>query len=437
MRAQSTNLLLRQLAQRPCCAGVLQTVSRTPTQIRHFRQTALLEATPFQPKINRFSRFEEVTQDIRGNRGRNPLDYINTHKHVTERNRVLKKRILLGVIASGVLLAAQAWIVFTADDTTASQPNRRTDRLDGPTGTNNSALANAEVIVQTKPGQPTIKLDEAGHEYIETGTSSIPHFPKYISLPSPHSKPSGALPAASESAEDEYTLLGLGIRSVSFLSIQVYVLGLYIRTADLPALQAAFVHHVNPTGSTLIPHEKDALREQLLSGDGSLEVWDTILRTAKVRSAVRIVPTRSTDFAHLRDGWVRGITARTQEASKRGVGAEFEDEGFGAAMGTFKGVFGGKGKAPKGSTVLLMRDEGGRLEVLYEAEVKQKVKGEAELKPKREVMGGIEDERLSRLVWLGLLGGKTVSSEGARKSIVDGVIELVERPIGSVGMQVL
>lgn len=437
MRTQSTSLLLRQLAQRPCCAGALPKAPRTTTQTRHFRQTALLEATPFQPKINRFSRFEESAQEIRGNRAHNPLDYVNNHKNYTERNRVLKRRILLGVIASGLIIAAQAWIVFTDDTASTSQPNSRTDRLDGPSGINTAALANAEVIVQTKPGQPTIKLDDAGHEYVETGTSSIPHFPKHISLPSPHNKPSGALPAASESAEDEYTLLGLGIRTVSFLSIQVYVLGLYIRTSDLPTLQAAFVHHVNPTGSTLIPHEKEALREKLLSGDGSLEVWDAILRTAKVRSAVRIVPTRGTDFAHLRDGWVRGITARTQEASKRGVGAEFEDEGFGAAMGTFKGVFGGKGKAPKGSTVLLMRDEGGRLGVLYEAEVKQKVKGETELKPIREVMGGIEDERIGRLVWLGYLGGKTVSSEGARKSIVDGVVELVERPIGSVGMQVL
>lgn len=372
------------------------------------------------------------------------MDYISTERHVARRNAALKKRILLGVIASGILIAIQAWIIFTTDDAASSSQNTHgKERLDGPTGTNTTALANAEVIVQTKPGQPTIKLDQSGNEYVETGTSTIPHFPKHISLPSSRTASTSVVtPASSSSDEDEYTLLGLGVRSVSFLSIQVYVLGLYIHNADLPALQAAFIHHVNPAASTLIPSEKSTLRASLLAADASLETWDVILRTAKVRSAVRIVPTRGTDFAHLRDGWVRGITARTQEAMRLGRGKEYEDDGFGAAMAEFKGVFGGKGKAPKGSTVVLMRDERGALGVVYEAEVKtaavkKEGAGGVELRPAREDMGGIKDERISRLVWLGYLGGKTVSSEGARKSIVDGVMELVERPIGSVDMQVV
>ncbi|KAL8948839.1 MAG: hypothetical protein Q9222_004998 [Ikaeria aurantiellina] len=51
-------------------------------------------------------------------------------------------------------------------------------------------------------------------------------------------------------------------------------------------------------------------------------------------------------------------------------------------------------------------------------------------------LGGLEDERISRLVWLGYLAGGNVASEEARKSVVDGVMEIVERPIGTVETQV-
>jgi hypothetical protein len=35
------------------------------------------------------------------------------------------------------------------------------------------------------------------------------------------------------------------------------------------------------------------------------------------------------------------------------------------------------------------------------------------------------------------LGGKTVASEGLRRSVVDGIMELVERPVGRVETQVV
>jgi hypothetical protein len=49
----------------------------------------------------------------------------------------------------------------------------------------------------------------------------------------------------------------------------------------------------------------------------------------------------------------------------------------------------------------------------------------------------VRDERVARLVWLGYLAGGTVASEGARRSVVEGVMELVERPIGTVETQVV
>ncbi len=75
----------------------------------------------------------------------------------------------------------------------------------------------------------------------------------------------------------------------------------------------------------------------------------------------------------------------------------------------------------------MLRDGRGKLSAWVQAEQGEEFSS----------MGELEDERVSRLVWLGYLGGKTVASEGARANIVDGIMEIVERPIGTVETQVL
>jgi len=197
-----------------------------------------------------------------------------------------------------------------------SEPKKTHERLDAPASTPEH-VEGRPVVVKEKPGQPELKVDEFGHELVPTGTSSIPFFPRTIRVPvslvsgqassTPSATPVSDRPGAGAmSGEEEYSLLGLGVRSVSFLSIQVYVLGLYVRTSDLSTLQAAFVKHArsSPSGSALIPDEKEALKKDLLDPEKSLEIWNKILKETGTRTVVRIVPTRGTDFNHLRDGWV-------------------------------------------------------------------------------------------------------------------------------------
>jgi len=284
-----------------------------------------------------------------------------------------------------------------------------------------------DVKFQGKPvlvaagGAKLLAHDEKSGEDIElipTGTSSVPHFPRTIMLPA-----SGAW---SSQSETEYTLLGLGIRTVSFLGIEVYVVGLYVQTSSLAALQARLIKDVNPLASALILGEKEKLRNSLLEAEESYKIWDALLRdtNGKISSAIRIVPTKGTDFQHLKDGWVRGITTRMQAASQKGD-KQFTDESFGASMKEFTSLFTGKGKAPKGTVLLLTRNGNGRLGVQYQAK-----------DGKLEDFGGVADERVARLIWLGYLGGKNVSSESARKGVVDGIIELVERPVGTAAAKV-
>jgi hypothetical protein len=322
------------------------------------------------------------------------------------------------VTTYGVLQLSDLPTIEKPEDSKSSKPSSSL-KADAPK--NGQDKFQGKPIVVVGAGAKVVAHDENTGEDVElvpTGTSSIPHFPKTIQLPSAD--------VADGKATSEYTLIGLGIRTVSFLGIQVYVMGLYVQTSSLAALQSKFIKKVNPQASSLIPGEKELLRNKLLDPEQSYQVWDEVLRESlgEVNSAFRIVPTRSTDFGHLRDGWVRGITARTQDAGRRGD-MEFSDESFAIAMKSFNALLGGKGKAPKGSSVILTRDSSGKLGVIYEEKAKN---------PER--FGKLSDERIGRLIWLNYLGGKNVSSEDARKRIVEGIVELVERPVGTVATMV-
>lgn len=271
----------------------------------------------------------------------------------------------------------------------------------------------------------------------------MPYFPKTIWLPRSGSAKeetaSAALPAGTGAAqeEEEYQLMGLGVRTVSFLSIQVYVVGFYVAKGDMGRLQEELVRAYMPSGSSasaLVQGEKEDLRKMLLDGKGSEAIWTQVLKEGGVRSAVRIVPTRDTNFGHLRDGWMRGVDAR-------GKGPEFEGPDFKSAVDEFKGMMGGRGSVGKGRVLLLGRGARGDLrawveeDVAANAEARQqntRIKGD-----RMSILGSVRDERISRLVWMGYLAGKNVASEAARRSVIDGVMEVVERPIGTVETQVV
>ncbi|EXJ81238.1 hypothetical protein A1O3_07528 [Capronia epimyces CBS 606.96] len=265
-------------------------------------------------------------------------------------------------------------------------------------------------------------------EQVPTGTSTIPFFPKVIHVTA--DAPSSTPAAANEGTQKdvEYQLVGLGVRTVSILSIQVYVVGLYIAVSDIASLQERLVHSVaDPVATTLVANEKSKLRDLLVDPDQGEEIWNKIVKDGQVRTAFRIVPTRNTDFMHLRDGFVRGITARSAHFASDRKDPSFQDESFGSALNDFKQAFGGgaRRKLPKGEVLLLARDAEGKLTVWNEDKKGDRLK-----------MGEVADERVGRLLWLNYLAGKTVSSEPARQSVIDGVVAFVERPVGTVATQV-
>ncbi|KAK1810579.1 Altered inheritance of mitochondria protein 18 mitochondrial [Friedmanniomyces endolithicus] len=364
---------------------------------------------------------------------RNPLDVraariieAEAKAHNLQRMRIAG----MGLILS---MGGLAMVIFNLDLDSIEQAEKQRkggQQLDASDEAN-ARFQGKEVHVIGAGDGKRIVASGAGEqvELVETGTSSVPHFPRTIYLPSSSdstripgvvavAQPNADANPGNTANQEEYTLVGLGIRTVMW--IQVYVVGMYVRTNDITALQAKLVRNVNPTASALIPSEKEDLKKKLLDPEESRAIWAELLAVPGIKTAFRISPTRSTNFSHLRDGFVSGINNRTGEARSLTQGGitEYDSEEFGRSVQDLKAIFKGS-NAPKGSVLVLSRDERGTLDVLYQPKPEQ---GEQAM----ERLGSLPDERVSRLLWFGYLAGAKVSSQGARDGIVNGCMDEVD-----------
>ncbi|KAG8722757.1 hypothetical protein FRC08_010367 [Ceratobasidium sp. 394] len=112
--------------------------------------------------------------------------------------------------------------------------------------------------------------------------------------------------------EPEMTLLGVGVRTVSFLGIRVYSVGFY---ADLAGID---------------------LKSLGLCKDAEERI-ETLLKTTSC--ALRIVPTRATSYSHLRDGFIKTIQGRQALARQAGSLETEQEEALHAPLQQFKGLF--------------------------------------------------------------------------------------------------
>ncbi|CRG85857.1 hypothetical protein PISL3812_02863 [Talaromyces islandicus] len=396
--------------------------------------------------------------------GNNPLRSASAEELKSQSEAIAHFRRRMALSAAGIAVCAiglYATVKTNAfglpDDAASSNNNNKKDEQ-GNSNSNGSIKLDGPAGFPSSPSVIRIQGQD-GVEQVETGNSSVPLFPTTVRLPKTLNAatlaPGQDIPrTATEDDDEEYQLLGLGIRTVSFLAIQVYVVGLYIAKSDIAALQQSLVktgvqppsEHMAKNGvvaaTSLVSTEREALKNLLLDPERGEEAWTSILKESNIRTAVRIVPTRNTDFMHLRDAWVRHMTNRAQreaaqikEIAKTGEkpppAGEFQDDSFGQSVGEFKtllsGGGGGRKTIPKGQVLFLLRDQRGALDALFQPEPENAIKW----------LGRIEDERVSRCVWLNYLAGKTVASDAARKSIVEGTMAIVERPVGTVIQKVI
>ncbi|KAL1838751.1 hypothetical protein VTJ49DRAFT_2249 [Mycothermus thermophilus] len=379
--------------------------------------------TPFPTRVPRRTLFNRRRRQERlSSRAIETLDIQRMSEQAANYHR--NRRIFLwsGAIAGVVSFIYTAWKLKLE----LEKGHKLDSNLPASDPLASAAAADRKVVIH----------DDQGREIVPTGNSTVPFFPRVLDLPA-FAGPKSPVPSSDEKPQTlitpptldsnttEYTLVGLGLRTVTFINIQVYVVGYYVATSDIAALQNALTKKINPLATTLVPSERDTLRAALLDPAESEQTWDALLASGvPARSAFRVVPVRDTDFHHLRDGFVRAIQARAPE------GAATDDK-FGEAVREFRAAF-NRGSVPKRRELLLVRDEKGRLSIAYDGSGSGKKKANG-----REVIGIVEDERVSRALWLNYLAGKTVASEPARKNIVEGIMGFVERPVGTVASQVL
>ncbi|EGU79129.1 hypothetical protein FOPG_05592 [Fusarium oxysporum f. sp. conglutinans race 2 54008] len=353
----------------------------------------------------------------RSNRLTDDLDVnqLNSKRRDYEQNRTAF--LAAGAIAGIVSFVYTAWKLKKAIEA-QGEKEKATIKCDTEVPTE---------IFKTEAGEKrkVVIHDEDGNEVVPTGNKTVKLFPRRLEVEDAGAAGDVAGPIAAAVTDKhgtEFTLVGLGTRTVTFLGIEVYVVGFYVATQDIEKLQRYLVKKINPLATTLIPSEKEDLRKALQDPVEGEETWNSILKDAGCRSAFRITPVRDTDFPHMRDGLVRAIQARSSH------NPEYNDETFGNAMRHFKILF-QRGLVAKKNELLLVRDAAGKLTITYtDGTRKESVKS---------TLGAVEDERLSRLLWLNYLSGKKVASEEARKNIINGVMEFVERPVGTVATQVL
>ncbi|KAF4464504.1 chalcone isomerase subgroup [Fusarium albosuccineum] len=343
------------------------------------------------------------------------VNQLNAKRQDYEQNRTAF--LTAGAVAGIVSFIYTAWKLKQAIDL-QSEKEKRAVKCDASVPTE---------PFKTEAGEKrkVVLHDEDGQEVVPTGNKTIKLFPRTIDIEEvgPAQNPAGPIAAAvTDKQGTEFTLVGLGTRTVTFIGIEVYVVGFYVATQDIEKLQHYLVKKINPLATTLIPSEKESLRKALQDATEGEETWNAILKDAGCRTAFRITPVRDTDFPHMRDGLVRAIQARSSH------NPEFNDEDFGTAMKTFKHMF-QRGLVPKKKELLLVRDATGKLSIIFN--------GGDYTKSRKEVLGSVDDERLSRLLWLNYLSGKKVASEEARGNIINGVMEFVERPVGTVATQVV
>ncbi|GJJ09465.1 hypothetical protein Clacol_003688 [Clathrus columnatus] len=145
--------------------------------------------------------------------------------------------------------------------------------------------------------KPTIFLDASTSIDLVRDIATDIEFPAVLRIPSRFPLP-------------EYTLLGVGVRKVSFFGIKVYSVAFYADLTKIPPLDA------------LTTTEE--------------KVTQIIRNTSCV---IRIVPTRSTSYSHLRDGFMRALQGRLTSQKRQHLITDQEENLLVTPMLKFKSLF--------------------------------------------------------------------------------------------------
>ncbi|KAI8927522.1 chalcone isomerase, partial [Entophlyctis helioformis] len=156
------------------------------------------------------------------------------------------------------------------------------------------------------------------------------------------------VPKAISVAGKRFELVGQGIRQVTFLYVSVYTAGIYVNDALKKRIQSSSRWRQEYSADKLIKGEGEAkwFARDLVDGRNGSEI------------SLRIDPVRNTDGPHLRNGFVRFLTARLRQ-EEAGM-SETERASFADALDAFRSLF-PAGVVRPGQALVFTRLSDGRL----------------------------------------------------------------------------
>ncbi|CAO3686151.1 unnamed protein product [Umbelopsis ramanniana] len=154
------------------------------------------------------------------------------------------------------------------------------------------------------------------------------------------------VPPTIHDATDKKVIIGLGSRQVSFLKISVYVMAMYARPKDVTMLEKANLW----TNASTAMSDVDQAQKML---------------SHPIDISIRIVPTRPTGAAHLRDGFTRSLLQLMREQAKDL--SEDDERHILEAIQDFKAKF-PKAKVNKGDEFIFTRTAKGSLQIEFQGE---------------------------------------------------------------------
>ncbi|ORY97930.1 chalcone-flavanone isomerase-domain-containing protein [Syncephalastrum racemosum] len=184
-------------------------------------------------------------------------------------------------------------------------------------------------------------------------------------------------------------LVGLGVRQVSFLNINVYVLGLYMPAKDIESLKS-FKQWKNFDKSEFLSKEDMAMS----------------LLDQPVDVSIRIVPVRTTSSQHLRDGFTRSLLQRMRDQSADMT--EDEEREIMQAIQVFKSYF-PAAKVKKDTEFVFTKTRDDTLKMEFEGKE----------------MGTVKNKWLAKNFVMGYLNPVQPASELARQDIASGFEKLL------------
>ncbi|KAF8944024.1 hypothetical protein BGZ47_004752 [Haplosporangium gracile] len=186
-------------------------------------------------------------------------------------------------------------------------------------------------------------------------------------------------------------LLGLGVRKITFLKVQVYALGLYAKASDLDDHNSRF---------RALPEVQKFQRTDAASSDTAFRA----IVQNPIELILRIVPVRNTNGPHLRDGFTRNLTEAIKQQSLNDV----ENEEAMKGIIEFKNLF-PKGKINAGQAMLFRKSPDGSMSIELDGEV----------------LGKTSNTWLIESFFLGYLQGEHPISSKARDSVAQGIQDLL------------